>query len=202
MIRRLLGNVTLTLLILGLVGFLTRQWWLGPAGRLLVVQDPPAKADAIVVLGGAPAGGRVAHAVDLYKKGHAPLLVLSGGVRSGWRTLEAMDMREQAVALGVPARAIVTETESHSTYENARNTRPLLESRRVRAILLVTSDWHSRRAAGTFRKALRGTGIQVISSPEPTSAITEGRWWVEEGPSERILSEVVKLIWYKLKGWL
>lgn len=60
-------------------------------------------------------------------------------------------MREIAIELGVPDRAITVETESLDTIANARLCRPLLQELGARTAFLVTSAYHIRRAAIIFR---------------------------------------------------
>jgi uncharacterized SAM-binding protein YcdF (DUF218 family) len=125
----------------------------------------PATADAIVVLGcRLDAEGRarerlrqrVARAVELWRAGGAPLLVLSGG---GDRPVaEAEIMRELALAAGVPAEAVLCEPASNNTVENAVNSARLLGERDITRILLVSDRTHLRRAALLFRLA----GIEVV----------------------------------------
>lgn len=63
--------------------------------------------------------------------------------------------------LGVPAGAIVLESRSRNTRENAVATRELLAPRGVRRILLVTSALHMPRAVALFERQ----GFDVIAAP-------------------------------------
>lgn len=143
-------------------------------------EDSPA-ADAIVVLGGAlapaklperptyglgPAADRVWHAASLYRAGKAPLVVVAAGnqrKREGEQT-EADAVAQMLQVVGVPRRAIVLETESRTTRENARNTLSIIEHSGARKILLVTSARHMPRALQTFRSMWRGVDVQIIPS--------------------------------------
>ena len=89
---------------------------LNALGAALITDDPLHPADAILVLGGESRDGdRVQHAVKLFKRGLAPLLVLSG-TPVGFRTHEADIMRRHAEFLGVPpARILVVKHDSDST---------------------------------------------------------------------------------------
>lgn len=64
-------------------------------------------------------------------------------------------------AWGVPEEAILLESESGTTYENALYNRGLLEAHGLKRVLLVTSAWHMPRALATFRSA----GIHALPSP-------------------------------------
>ena len=72
-------------------------------------------------------------------------------------------------AFGVPAARLIRETESRDTFENAGNTKTLLEENGLKDCLLVTSAFHMPRSVGLFRKL----GLEVL--PWPTDYRTTGR---------------------------
>ncbi len=74
---------------------------------------------------------------------------------------EAVDMRELLMMLGVPKDAIILEPNSLNTYQNAVNTREILEQRQINRILLVTSAFHMPRAVAIFEKQ----NFEVIPAP-------------------------------------
>lgn len=136
----------------------------------------PTKSAAIVVLGArvlptgqaAPALERRAEkGAELYRLGVAPLLVFSGG-RSGALPSEASIARDIAVKLGVPASACVLEEESHSTFENAQLTAPLLRSRDIGEVVLVTDGYHLLRATLQFSRV--GIRTQAVASDRALAA--------------------------------
>ena len=149
-------------------------------GRLEAWYPPPAISstdlyDAIVVLGGGidkkgtlrPAAeltsysrNRTTCGVDLYMKGYAPKLVLTGGDGSifGSGPKEAPEMKRWAHRLGIPEDAILTEEEARTTYENAIGTKQLLGPA---SILLVSSASHLPRATALFSKQ----GFRVTPVP-------------------------------------
>lgn len=147
------------------------------------VEQTPS-ADAIVVLGGAvtaavsperpypnleAAADRIWHAAHLYRAGKAPLVLASGGNLdwSGIDRPEADVMAELLQQLGVPAAAIQQEPRSRTTRENRDNSLPLLRTRGVRSILLVTSALHMPRALALFQ----ATDLQVIPAPADVEVI-------------------------------
>lgn len=129
-------------------------------------------ADAIVVLGHRPprdahgieyeTRARVERGVELLRAGAASRILFSGG-QSTPQWVEAEVMAEHALALGVPAAAIVKESQSRDTIENARFSVGKLrrELRRAPKILLVTSAYHAERAARLFRCA--GADVSSVS---------------------------------------
>ncbi len=121
--------------------------------RTLVERDAAQPADAIVVIGGDHKPERMHRAVELYQQSYAPIVVISAGtmvLEGGERIPEAEVMRRQAIQLGLPENVILVEDKSQSTFENAKFTKPILNQRGARKILLVTSVFHSRRAKRIF----------------------------------------------------
>lgn len=136
------------------------------------------QAEAIVVLGGgtrpriAPrpfyeineAGDRILYGSWLYKQNKAPLLIVTGG-RAEWMgeggNPESEDMAAIAELFGVPSGAIIQESQSFNTRDNAVNTRQIMTGRGINQVLLVTSAMHMPRAMQIFRKV----GIEAIAAP-------------------------------------
>jgi uncharacterized SAM-binding protein YcdF (DUF218 family) len=148
-------------------------WLTRSLERRYVPSAPLPRADAIVVLGGGtqPAfppqpwvhltepSARVVYAAKLYRDGRAPLVILSGGGTSG--SPEAAAMAEVLRFVAVPDTAIIQETESLNTYQNALYVRKILDARGLHRILLVTSAAHMPRAMMMFRRQ----GIDAIAAP-------------------------------------
>lgn len=185
-------------------------------------------AQAIVVLGGgtknareprrhpevSEGGDRVIHAARLYREGKAPLVVASGGAVPFFDAEpEASDIVYFLEMLGVPGDAILSETRSRNTLENAMETEKLLRDRGVRRILLVTSAIHMPRAASVFEQA----GFDVV--PAPTDyTVTDNDWKLLFAPSlqtfllgivpsssnvdlfNRALKEIIGMAVYRLRG--
>jgi len=106
--------------------------------------------DAIVVLGAAVdydrpspvVEARLRHAVDLYDEGVAPKLIFTGGLDRGDLLAESEAGRDYAKSRGVPATAILLETESRTTLGNLRETRRLLDSVNSGKRIVIVSDSH------------------------------------------------------------
>jgi uncharacterized SAM-binding protein YcdF (DUF218 family) len=145
----------------------------------------PAKpiADVIVVLGcavrGDAAGPALARRMDcaiaLFRRGVAPRLLLSGG---GRRRPEAAAMRDLALAGGVPAAAILTESASRNTNENATFTGRLMRDKGIASLVLVSEAYHLPRARLLFRAA--GLAITSVAHPPPRGLLREFPLWLRE----------------------
>lgn len=112
---------------------------------------------------------RVNRAVELFRRGLAPALVLSGGGRGS--TAEAEIMRRCALARGVPESALLVEPYSRDTLGNARETARLLCARGWRRVILVSDATHLPRATLLFHLA----GVDVVgrSGVSSSSALLE-----------------------------
>ena len=157
------------------------------ADSLLVARQEPRKADVIVVLGGENTS-RVEQATALYQDGYAPRILVAG-------KNEAELIGRSLVAAGVPEVAILYESASTSTFENAAFSIAMLELKNVKTVLLVTSWFHSRRAVSTF-KFNAGT-IEIVSIPTESAHVKD---MLENKRLRRsVLLEYVKIFGYWLK---
>lgn len=144
--------------------------------------EPPI-ADAIVVLGCAVRSGaaspalarRMGCAIEMFRRGAAPRLLLSGG--GGRQRSEAAAMRELAVMGGVPATAILIEAESRNTNENAVFTARLMRDRGIASLILVSDAYHLPRARLLFGAA--GLAVAGTAHPPPRG-LRELPLWLRE----------------------
>jgi uncharacterized SAM-binding protein YcdF (DUF218 family) len=106
-------------------------------------------------------------------------------------------MEQYLLFNGVPKTAIVTEDKSMSTRENAMFAKPLLATLQGRKVLM-TSDFHMRRATRVFRKA----GIEVEPRPIPDGLKRASNWRSRWGIFQDCVMESVKMAYYRLHGWV
>lgn len=179
-------------------------WWLAAPLKL---SAPPRPADAIVVFAGGvgesgQAGGgyqeRVKQAIDLYKAGYAPRIVLSSGFVYSFR--EADVMRAVAIDQGVPASAIVLEQASASTHQNVLFVKRILESHGWTRVLLVSSPYHMRRAVLAWRRA--APGIDVVPTPPERSQFYEHTRGATVEQIRGIAWEYAAMAAYWRRGWI
>ncbi|MFZ1530423.1 MAG: YdcF family protein [Ferruginibacter sp.] len=153
------------------------------------------------------AADRFIQAVELYKTGHIKKLMISGGSGSLFKQQykEADFVKQEFMKMGVPAEDIITENQSRNTFENARNSKLILDSMQLPGpYLLITSAMHMKRSKAVFKKA----GLAIVPYPAnfaeidnpvgfadaiiPTEDAFDG--W------EKLLREMVGLWVYKLTG--
>lgn len=198
--RRSFPKILIGLIVLALAAFFARGWWLPVLGTALIRDDGPDKADAIVVLAGDEWGHRIEKAAELVRQGYAPVALISGP--SGMYGFYESDLAIQfIVRKGYPADWFV------AVPHNARSTRdeaPVLlrelRRRNVRHYLLVTSDFHTGRAAHIFAAAQRALGyaasMRVVAAPD--EYFRSGAWWRNREAQKVVFNEWAKTIAWDL----
>lgn len=192
-LRRVLGVALSLIAGLGLVS---------ASATALVVHDPlPTRADAIVVIGGDHKPERVALAVDLFRRGIAPVVLISAGVEviEGDRPVrEAEVMIRQAVEQGLPREAILVEDWSQTTIGNATETLGFANRLGWRSIILVTSSYHSRRAGEIFHARL-DAALSISVQPAPQTGCPPC-WALTPADLKIAVYEYRNLLWQTLVG--
>ncbi len=179
------------------------------APRALVVNEPLASADAIVVFSGSSAYvERTRKAAQLYREGRAPLVLLTNDqTRGGWSSAQQRNpffverATDELIKAGVPEDSIrIVPGIAETTRDEALIIKDYAASERFRSVLIVTSSYHSRRALGTLRNALLGTEITVgIEPASERSALHSAIWWVRPEGWRTVGIEFVKLVYYWFK---
>lgn len=168
-----------------------RRWVLVPIAALALAygasflwvvatsrQDQRRPAGAIVVLGAAQYNGRPSpvlkarldHALELYREGLAPRLVVTGGIGSGDRVSEATVSRNYLRTLGVPDSALVVRPDGRTTEESMRSVGEWMAEHQLDTALLVSDPFHMAR----LRLEARRARIMAHTSPTRTSPIIPG----------------------------
>jgi uncharacterized SAM-binding protein YcdF (DUF218 family) len=188
--------------LLAIFGFVTLlvistpmvSWWARAyAGSI----DQP-KGDILILLSAAAddANGisyssywRARMAVLAWKNGGFKIVVISGKTGPG--------ILNFLVAEGVPRNAIISESRSNSTRENALYTADLIEHMPGKKVLL-TSDFHMYRAIRAFRK------VGIMASPEAAPDVLHGteHWTGRFSGFETMMLETAKIAYYRLRGWI
>lgn len=166
--------------------------WLSALGRFLVRAEAPVPADAVLVLGGDSYGHRVLKGGELVRQGYAPRVYVSGG--PGYYGVLESDLAVAfAVRHGYPQSVFVPVLHrSLSTREEARNILPELRRQGVRCLLLVTSDYHTRRAGAIFRSVGPDLALTVVAARD--EVFTSDGWWRTREGRKTVFYEVSKTL--------
>ena len=173
-------------------------------GRFLVESDKLEKADVIAVFSG-DSGARTERAVELLKEGYADYLILSGGRVYDDVTIAEL-MKSHAIKLGVDESKILIDDEASTTNENAEFTADIIEENNFKSVIVVTSDYHTRRSKLAMKKALENTlidgeKVEVTVTPSKEEKFTT-KWWTSGNSVLMVISEYLKLMGYWVKGYI
>ena len=189
-------RIAMTLVSLLAAGTLGWIFWVYTQIEHYAHQDQAAPADAIGVLGAAEYDGRPSpvyrarldHALVLYHRGIAPLIITLGGP-GGDQYTEGSVGREYLMSKGVPEGAIIAETESRNTEESARRIAVIARVNGLHRLVVVSDDTHMFR----IHQVCAAEGLDVLTSPRPRPAVEEKRL---EG--ERLAHEILSYTFWRL----
>ena len=171
-----------------------------------MAEDPLAKADGIFVLGGTMYE-RPLEALDLYKAGWAPTIVLVQQV-ADWGevwlndhgieiTTELEIQIDLLQRMGVPREAIAAVKPMGSTAEEADALLALMRERGWSSVIVVTSKQHTRRAGLSMRRVL-GDDKKVIMRSSRYDRADVDRWWADRSTLRFTLFETQRYLAYWL----
>jgi hypothetical protein len=163
------------------------------AGRLLVV-DAPQAADVIVVLAG-ETDHRPARALQLLDQGYGRRVLIDVPATARIYEFTQVQLAEkyiqdlpQAASVGIcPIAGLSTRDESHDVEK-------CLAGEEGNRVLVVTSDFHTRRSLSIFRHEVRGKTFSVAAARDDTQFGT--RWWTHRQWAKTCLDEWLRLLWW------
>ena len=202
--KRFARRLLLTALLLGVWVLMA---WL--AAGFLIVNTPLQRADMIVVLSGSDVyRERTRRAAEYYRQGLANRILLTNdNLRGEWSSAEQRNpffherARNNLLAFGVPAERIeVIAQPVANTYEEAETLKNYAVTHKLRSLLIVTSAYHSRRAAWTLSRVFADTGIELSIQSVETGEQTPPplTWWLHLRGWQMVVGEYVKNVYYRL----
>jgi uncharacterized SAM-binding protein YcdF (DUF218 family) len=162
-----------------LLVYLSAGLWLPAMGRFLVWSQAVTPADVAVVLAGDPSGYRLTAAAELARRGIVPLVLVSGppgiyGINEADAAIRFITRRGYDARWFAPSYHDATSTKAEVQYL-LRD----LERRHVKRFVLVTSNFHTRRARRIVLEAIATRGLQmeieVMASGDPNYRVDS--WW-------------------------
>jgi uncharacterized SAM-binding protein YcdF (DUF218 family) len=158
-------------------------------------QDQARPVQAIVVLGSAQYNGvpspdlkaRLNHALDLWHRNFADVIVVTGGKQPGDRVTEATAAADYLVTKGVPQSTILREVSGRNSWQSLESTAGFLRARGRGVVLLVSDPYHDKRISlmadelglkpyvSPTRTSPLGTGAKVANYVKETGEVAVGR---------------------------
>ena len=134
-------------------------------------QDQARPADCIIVLGAAVKGAapspvfaeRIRHGIDLYRSGHAPKILFTGGFGEGQKHSEGAVGHAVATSQGLPSVDVLFEEKSRTTQQNLLEASAVMRAHGMESAILVSDPLHMSRAMWMAEDL----GIKACSSPTP-----------------------------------
>jgi len=165
------------------------------AGSFLVVDDPR-PSDIIVVLAG-ETDRRPVRALELLDQGYARRVMIDVPAEARIYTYTQLDLAQQYVqSLPQAANVTVCPTEGLSTKEETRDVEKCLAGESGGRVLIVTSDFHTRRALSIFRRELHGRTFSAAASRDSTQF--GARWWTHRQWAKTLVDEWLRLLWWNI----
>jgi uncharacterized SAM-binding protein YcdF (DUF218 family) len=181
-----------------LAGTLGWVLWVNGQIRYYARRDEARPADAIAVFGAAEYDGRpspvlrarLGHALELYQRGLAPLMITLGGGDPADLHSEGGVGHDYLLAHGVPEKAIIAETQSDNTEQSAERLAVIARTNGLKNIVVVSDGTHLFRIHAICEQ----DGLQVYTSPRPV-----GRSIAKEQRVKRLMHEIVSYTAWRLK---
>jgi uncharacterized SAM-binding protein YcdF (DUF218 family) len=183
----------LLLVILYLAVTFAQVWWVSR-------RDDAQPAQAIVVFGTAQYDGepspvlaaRLDHAIDLYQRKLAPVVVVTGGNQPGDRFTEASASAAYLLARGIPDEDVLREVSGTSSWQSLAAVSEFLAERDINEVLLVSDPFHSLRISAMAEEL----GLDGHASPTRTSPIA-GATEIEYMARETVAVAVGRIIGFR-----
>ena len=158
--------------------------------RVLITSETPEKADIVIVLAGDSFGERILKGCELIRQGYAPKALVSGPKVFYGRHEDEFAI-QWAVDRGCNREWFEgVPNELKSTREETAMFRRMMHERGVKTYLLVTSNFHTARAARIFRREIPDIRAVVVAAAYPE--FDPDGWW-----KERQQRKVFAIEWMK-----
>ena len=180
-------------LIAGLLGFAAN------AGKMLVVDDPQ-PSDVIVVLAG-ETDHRPARALQLLDQGYARRVLINvPNAAQIYGSTEVQLAEKWVHSLPEAAAVGICPIDGLSTRDESHDVRKCLAGEGGTRILIVTSDFHTRRSLSIFRHELPGKSFAVAAARDETQF--GARWWTHRQWAKTCVDEWLRLLWWEaMERW-
>ncbi len=157
--------------------------------------DDPRGADVILVLAG-ETDRRPARALELLTRGYSPKVLLDVSASARVYNSSLLQLAQNYVqSLPNSQCVFICPITGLSTKTEAQDATRCVQQSGARRVLLVTSDYHTRRALSTFRHELKGYQISVAAAYDPQQFGTS--WWRRRQWAKLNFDEWIRLAWWE-----
>ena len=164
------------------------------AGSFLMV-NAPRPSDVIVVLAG-ETDKRPERALELLAQGYGRRVVLDVPTNSKLYEFTEIQLAQKYIQdLPQGASVSVCPIDGLSTMDESKDAEKCLAREGGKSVLIVTSDFHTRRALNIFQRELPGYEYSVAAAPD--SEQFGARWWMHRQWAKTFVNEWLRLIWWE-----
>jgi len=165
------------------------------AGSFLII-DAPLPSDVIVVLAG-ETDKRPQRALELLARGYARRIILNVPAHAKLYEFTQLQLAQKYVQDLPQGTAVsICPITGLSTKEESAEEARCIEREGGKSVLIVTSDYHTRRALSTYRHDIPGHTYSVAAARDPTEF--GARWWTRRQWAKTFFDEWTRLIWWKV----
>ena len=168
------------------------------AGSALIVNSPQ-PSDVILVLAGDSNDGRYWKAISMLRAGYARQVIIDARadtVAYGRTTAELFQDFIRRTTADLPGRVGVCSTKGDSTVRELNSAAACLDSAGAHTVLLVTSDYHTRRALSIARKRLPRYTWTVAAAD--SGLLSQPKWWTNRSIAKDVFLEWQRLAWWEV----
>ncbi len=172
-------------------------------GSFLIRTDATCKADALYVLGGAPLD-RGSFSSRVLDEGCVPVAYFTGenvpqSFKAEGRSVTEADLgRSAAIRAGADPARVLPFPYGTSTWEEAAGVLRHARNKGFDTVLVLTTDFHTRRVGKVFHQRFEDSGITVLVRAAPSSEYDPAAWWTSEEGLLMVNNEYVKSLYYAI----
>ena len=165
------------------------------AGSFLIL-DAPHRSDVILVLAG-ETDRRPERGLELLAQGYGRRMVLDVPTNAKLYEFTQIQLAEKYIHdLPLGALVSVCPVDGLSTKDESKDAEKCLTREGGKSVLIVTSDFHTRRSLSIFRKEVSGHEYSVAAARDPDQF--GARWWIHRQWAKILVNEWLRLIWWEL----
>jgi uncharacterized SAM-binding protein YcdF (DUF218 family) len=163
-------------------------------GEGWVVEDPLERSDAILVLSDDNFyADRATRASQIYRQGLAPIVVASGRRLRPYAGLSEL-IEHDLVERGVPKDKILRAThDADSTREEAKALAQIAKQKKWHSVIVVTSNFHTRRARYVFRHVFP-EDVKIRISGARDGDFDPETWWEKRISVKDLVREMAGMV--------
>jgi len=161
-----------------------------------LVLDAPRRSDVILVLAG-ETDRRPERALQLLAQGYGRRIVLDVPADAKIYEFTQLQLARKYIEdLPQAASVSVCPIEGLSTKDESKEAEKCIAREGGKSVLIVTSDFHTRRALSVFRREIPGHEYSVAAARDETQFGV--RWWTHRQWAKTFANEWLRLIWWKV----